>query len=74
MVSSSSNQSTNKESDLPKGLSKPAQRALTGAGYTQLEQFAKLRKSDVLKLHGMGPKAMELIRQALEEKGLSFIE
>lgn len=27
-----------------------------------------------IKLHGMGPKAMELIRQALEEKGLSFIE
>jgi hypothetical protein len=25
-----------------------------------------------MKLHGMGPKAMEMLRRALEERGLSF--
>jgi len=62
------------ESDLPAGLSKPAIRALTSAGYLQMEQFTKLTEAEVLKLHGMGQKGIETIRQALAEKGLSFKE
>lgn len=62
------------ESNLPAGLAKPALRALTGAGYLRLEQFTKLKESEVLQLHGMGPKAMETIRRALAEKGLSFAD
>jgi hypothetical protein len=61
-----------KESDLPTGLAKPAQRALAAAGYLRLEQFTKLSEDDVLQLHGMGPKALELIRRALMAQGLSF--
>lgn len=60
------------ESDLPERLAKPAQRALAGAGYTQLEQLTKVSEDEVLKLHGMGPKALDQLRQALTEKGLSF--
>jgi len=60
------------ESDLPTGLSKPAQRALAGAGYERLEQLAKLSAADVKRLHGMGPKALEQLRRALAAKGLSF--
>jgi hypothetical protein len=59
-------------SDLPKGIGKPALRALTSAGYVLLEQFSKLTEAEVMKLHGMGPKAMGLIREALAEKGMSF--
>lgn len=59
-------------SNLPKGIGKPALRALTSAGYLRLEQFSKLTEAEVMKLHGMGPKAMGLIREALKEKGLSF--
>jgi DNA-directed RNA polymerase alpha subunit len=58
--------------DLPGNIGKPAMRALTNAGYHHLEQFTKNREAEILKLHGMGPKALERIRQALEEKGLSF--
>jgi hypothetical protein len=61
-----------KKSDLPITLAKPAQLALEGAGYLSLEQFTKLSEADVLKLHGMGPKALEQIRQALAAKELSF--
>jgi hypothetical protein len=57
---------------LPKGIGKPALRALTSAGYLQLEQFSRLTEAEVMKLHGMGPKAMGLIREAMAEKGLSF--
>lgn len=62
------------ESDLPTGLSKPAQRALAGAGYSQLEQLTQASEKEILALHGMGPKAMRLLREALAEKGLSFAE
>jgi hypothetical protein len=31
-----------------------------------------MSKADLLKLHGMGPKAIELLRQALAERGLSL--
>jgi hypothetical protein len=60
------------ESDLPAGLAQPAVRALAAAGYLHLEQFTKLSEAEVKKLHGMGPKAMELIRRALAEKGMTF--
>ncbi|MEE6450565.1 DNA-binding protein [Gottfriedia acidiceleris] len=60
------------ENSLPNGLAKPAIRALTSAGYLHLEQFTQLREVEVLKLHGMGPKAIMTIKNALEEKGLSF--
>ncbi|ODG92372.1 MULTISPECIES: DNA-binding protein [Bacillaceae] len=60
------------ENSLPNGLAKPAIRALTSEGYLQLEQFTQLSEAEVLKLHGMGPKAIMTIKNALEENGLSF--
>jgi hypothetical protein len=62
------------ESDLPTGLSKPAQRALAGAGYLRLEQLAKLSAADVKRLHGMGPKALDQLRRALAAKSLAFAD
>jgi hypothetical protein len=58
--------------EFPAGLSQPALRALAGAGYTNLEQLAKVRASDLLKLHGMGPKGIETLRSALKAHGLAF--
>ena len=62
------------ESDLPTGLARPAQRALAGAGFSRLEQLTRVREEEVLALHGMGPKAMRLLREALAGKGWSFAE
>ena len=59
------------ESDLPK-ISKPATRALTNAGYYRLEQFSNVTESDILKLHGVGPKGVRILKDALKEIGLSF--
>jgi hypothetical protein len=56
----------------PKGVAAPAQRALANAGYTRLEQLAGVKESDLRRLHGMGPKAITALRQALEELGLTF--
>jgi hypothetical protein len=59
------------ETDLPK-LAAPARRALIGAGYTRLEDLTRVKESEIMKLHGMGPNAMQVLRKALEERGLSF--
>jgi len=59
------------QSDLPK-TSAPAQRALEGAGITTLKQLTKVTEADVLALHGMGPKAFGILRDALKAKGWSF--
>jgi DNA-directed RNA polymerase alpha subunit len=64
----------NVESDLPAGLSKPACRVLTNAGYLRLEQLAKLTEAELLQLHGVGPKALDLIRRALAEMGYTFAD
>ena len=59
------------QTDLPK-LAAPARRALLGAGYSRLEDLTKVKESDVLRLHGMGPNALRTLRKALQERGLSF--
>jgi len=58
-------------SDIPK-ISSPANRALGLAGYYKLEQFTQVTEAELLKLHGMGPKGIRILREALQEKGLSF--
>jgi hypothetical protein len=58
--------------NLPSGLSKPAQRALTAAGYTNLGLLTQVSEADLGRLHGVGPKAIEQLRQALAASGLSF--
>jgi hypothetical protein len=58
--------------NLPAELPKPAQRALTAAGYTRLEQLTNLSEADLQQLHGVGPKALEQLRRALAACGLSF--
>ena len=59
---------------LPAGLSAPARRALAGAGVRTLDDLARGTEADVLRLHGMGPKAMGVLRQALADRELSFVE
>lgn len=60
--------------DLPIKLSKPAQRALAGAGITSLEQLANHTEEEIAALHGIGKNALVAIRQALAERGLGFAE
>ena len=60
--------------DLPAGLAQPALRALSAAGYIRLAQLTNVKEADLLKLHGMGPKAMDLLRSALEADGRSFAD
>ena len=56
----------------PVKLAAPAQRALSNAGISTLQQLAKLTETDFAKLHGIGPNAIKQIKKAMKEQGLSF--
>ncbi|MDQ6637305.1 MAG: DNA-binding protein [Candidatus Dormibacteraeota bacterium] len=60
------------EVEFPKGVAAPATRALMAAGYTQLRQLAGVPASQLKQLHGMGPKALARLQEALQEQGMSL--
>ena len=49
---------------LPK-VGAPATRALNAAGYTTLKELAGVSRAELSKLHGVGPKALHVIEEAL---------
>jgi Helix-hairpin-helix domain len=65
---SSMSQHPNTDS-FPKVVPQPAIRALTDAGFEKLEDLAGASEAELLKLHGVGPKAIRIIQQALIDEG-----
>jgi DNA-directed RNA polymerase alpha subunit len=59
-------------SALPAKLAKPAQRALAVANITSLQDFTKITEAELAQLHGIGPNAIMVIKQALKDHGLAF--
>ena len=59
------------DSGFPRAIGKPATRALHAAGYTELSQLAGVPAEDLGRLHGLGPKALGILRTALEQQGQS---
>ena len=58
----------------PKGLSQPAIRAFVAAGYMRLEDLAGASEKGLLALHGVGPKAIPIVRQALVDRKLKPLQ
>src|SRR5262245_3296842 len=58
-------------SDLPK-IGAPATRALASIGITRLAQVAERSEAELLALHGFGPRALRILREALSDQGLSL--
>ncbi len=56
-------------SDLPTSIGKAATRALATAGVTTLDQVATHSRAELLAMHGVGPKAVRILSDALAEKG-----
>ena len=50
----------------------PAKRALLGAGLHTLDDVAQWRRDDLAALHGVGPRALELIDAALAATGRRY--
>lgn len=58
--------------DLPAGIGNPARRAFAIAGITRLDQMTKTSEVELLKLHGVGPKAIRIIKEAMALRGMAF--
>ncbi|WP_433086715.1 DNA-binding protein [Dactylosporangium sp. CA-052675] len=56
---------------LPK-IGAPATRALHNAGYTSLRGLDGVARAELAKLHGMGPKALGILDEALRRHGLAL--
>lgn len=56
----------------PKGMGRPAQDALENAGITRIEDLTHHSEAEIRALHGVGPKALAVLRETLAAKGLSF--
>ena len=57
---------------IPQTIGGPALRAIEAAGITELRQVAKLSEKELLALHGVGPKAVRILREALASNDLGF--
>ena len=57
--------------DLP-AIGAPATRALANHGITRLDQLPAHSEAEIAALHGVGPKALGILREALAERGLAF--
>ena len=60
------------KTDFPRSIGNPARSALEHAGYSKLKQLTKVSEAELGQLHGMGPKALGILRETLEARGWSF--
>ncbi|MFK3729074.1 DNA-binding protein [Streptomyces sp. NPDC088090] len=66
------NRSDLPETDFPRGVGAPATRALVAAGYSRLDRLADVPAAELAALHGVGPKALRVLGEALAEHGRSL--
>ena len=62
---------TTADDALPR-IGAPATRALTAAGITTLTQVSGTTERELLAMHGVGPKAIRILCEAMSERGLRF--
>lgn len=58
--------------NFPGGIARPALRALLAAKLTRLDQLTTVTENELAALHGMGPKAVTILRDALQARGCGF--
>ncbi|MDQ0375465.1 helix-hairpin-helix domain-containing protein [Cellulomonas humilata] len=61
--------STTPPTPLPRGIGRPATAALALAGITTLDDVRGVDPDELLRLHGVGPKAIRVLREALAATG-----
>ena len=52
---------------LPRTIGRPATNALEAAGITSLEDLSKITEKQLANLHSVGPKAIGVLKQSLDE-------
>jgi predicted flap endonuclease-1-like 5' DNA nuclease len=57
---------------LPDAIGKTAARELSLNGVTSLQEVAARTKKELLSIHGVGPRAVRILGEALADRGLAF--
>ena len=55
--------------EFPRDMGRPANAALVSQGVTTIAQVANMTERELLALHGVGPKAVAILRAELEKQG-----
>ena len=58
--------------EFPHEIGKVARRELALNGYTRYQQLTKVTSTELLAIHGVGPKAVRILEKELTARGLSF--
>jgi hypothetical protein len=58
---------------LPLAIGRPATNALNAAGVTCLDDLRKMTEKEIAELHGVGPKAIGILKAALDECNLCLL-
>lgn len=61
-------------SEFPASIGKVARRELAVHGITRFSQLAELRERDLTAIHEIGPKAVRILRDELQSRGLAFLD
>jgi hypothetical protein len=62
---------TSPKHDFPQ-IGMPATNAFLHLGYTRLKQLTQLTEKEALKIHGVGPKAVRILKEEFKTRGWSF--
>ena len=62
------------DSGLTKAIGKPATRSLNGQGIETYGQLAGFTESQLLEIHGVGPRAIGILREELSKRGLKLAD
>ncbi|MDF3304375.1 hypothetical protein P3H15_05010 [Rhodococcus sp. T2V] len=60
------------ETEFPASMGKVSRRELASHGYTRFDQLTTVTATDLLKIHGVGPKAIRILEEELAARGLGF--
>jgi len=58
--------------EFPRSIGRVAARGLEAHGYTRYDQLFAVTEKQLLEIHGVGPKAVAILREELANRGLGF--
>jgi predicted flap endonuclease-1-like 5' DNA nuclease len=65
---------TGKRTEFPRRIGKTARRALAEHGYTRYEELTETTPKELLEIHGMGKRGIEILREELAHRDMSFAD
>ena len=63
---------TPEETEFPRSIGNVARRELAAHGLTRFAQLTDHSERELLEIHGVGPKAVQILREELSSRGMAF--